>query len=256
MHGDTFDRRGFSQEWLPDERAVVRPDLRHRGPGRLKRDPRPAVPRRRRQPAVHHGQGRDAQRPLPRPLGRPATGSIRWACRSPSGSSTWRSPPTTGRPAGYVGMITANSFMKREFGKKLIEEFFPEVDLTHVIDTSGAYIPGHGTPTVILFGRNRRPVSVTRSAPCWASGASHHARRSSARAGLAVDRRPPGQRPDAERVRQRDGCGAGDIQQASLEYRRRRSGGLKERLDGGSAMKLLLLGSRCSVDRPSRCRLF
>jgi hypothetical protein len=63
-----------------------------------------------------------------------------------------------GRGAGYVGMITANSFMKREFGKKLIEKFFPRVDLTHVIDTSGAYIPGHGTPTVILFGRNRNPV--------------------------------------------------------------------------------------------------
>ena len=46
--------------------------------------------------------------------------------------------------AGYVGLITANSFMKREFGKKLIESFFPTVDLTHVIDTSGAYIPGHG----------------------------------------------------------------------------------------------------------------
>jgi hypothetical protein len=58
---------------------------------------------------------------------------------------------------GYVGMITANSFMKREFGKKLIEEFFPRIDLTHVVDTSGAYIPGHGTPTVILFGRNRSP---------------------------------------------------------------------------------------------------
>jgi len=58
---------------------------------------------------------------------------------------------------GYVGQITANSFMKREFGKKLITEFFPKIDLTHVIDTSGAYIPGHGTPTVILFGRNRRP---------------------------------------------------------------------------------------------------
>lgn len=57
--------------------------------------------------------------------------------------------------AGFVGMITANSFMKREFGKKLIEDFFPTVHLTHVIDTSGAYIPGHGTPTVILFGRNR-----------------------------------------------------------------------------------------------------
>lgn len=59
---------------------------------------------------------------------------------------------------GYVGMITANSFMKREFGKKLIEEFFRKIDLTHVIDTSGAYIPGHGTPTVILFGRSRKPV--------------------------------------------------------------------------------------------------
>ena len=59
--------------------------------------------------------------------------------------------------SGYVGQITANSFMKREFGKKLIQEFFPKIDLTHVIDTSGAYIPGHGTPTVILFGRNRKP---------------------------------------------------------------------------------------------------
>jgi Type I restriction-modification system methyltransferase subunit len=57
---------------------------------------------------------------------------------------------------GYVGQITANSFMKREFGKKLIEDFFArKVDLTHVIDTSGAYIPGHGTPTVILIGKNR-----------------------------------------------------------------------------------------------------
>ncbi len=44
-------------------------------------------------------------------------------------------------------------------GKKLIEQFLPGIDLTHVIDTSGAYIPGHGTPTVLLFGRNRRPVT-------------------------------------------------------------------------------------------------
>ncbi|MFD6752500.1 BREX-2 system adenine-specific DNA-methyltransferase PglX [Micromonospora gifhornensis] len=62
-----------------------------------------------------------------------------------------------GSGAGYTGQITANSFMKREFGKKLIEEYFANgVDITHVIDTSGAYIPGHGTPTVILVGRNRR----------------------------------------------------------------------------------------------------
>jgi Domain of unknown function (DUF7008)/Eco57I restriction-modification methylase len=60
--------------------------------------------------------------------------------------------------AGYTGQITANSFMKREFGKKLIEEYFAhQVNLTQVIDSSGAYIPGHGTPTVILFGRTLFP---------------------------------------------------------------------------------------------------
>ncbi|OOL32422.1 hypothetical protein GQ85_07435 [Rhodococcus rhodochrous] len=58
-------------------------------------------------------------------------------------------------PAGWVGQITSNSFMKREFGSKLIEEFLAYRDLRRVIDTSGAYIPGHGTPTVILVGRNR-----------------------------------------------------------------------------------------------------
>jgi hypothetical protein len=63
------------------------------------------------------------------------------------------------RPAGFVGMIVADSFMKREFGKKLIEEVLPRVDLTHLIDCSGAYIPGHGTPTAILLGRNRGPVA-------------------------------------------------------------------------------------------------
>ncbi|WP_235431934.1 BREX-2 system adenine-specific DNA-methyltransferase PglX [Nocardiopsis sp. RV163] len=57
--------------------------------------------------------------------------------------------------SGFTGQITANSFMKREFGKKIIENLFRnEVRLTYVIDTSGAYIPGHGTPTVILVGRN------------------------------------------------------------------------------------------------------
>lgn len=75
------------------------------------------------------------------------------------------------KSAGYVGQITANSFMKREFGKKMIEDFIGgrntalwqenPVDLTAVIDTSGAYIPGHGTPTVILVGRRRRAVGDT-----------------------------------------------------------------------------------------------
>jgi len=61
-----------------------------------------------------------------------------------------------GLPGAFVGQITANSFMKRAFGKKLITTAFLRCDLTGVIDTSGAYIPGHGTPTAILFGRSRR----------------------------------------------------------------------------------------------------
>ncbi|WP_370666142.1 BREX-2 system adenine-specific DNA-methyltransferase PglX [Streptomyces sp. IBSBF 2507] len=77
------------------------------------------------------------------------------------------------RNGGFTGQITANSFMKREFGATLIQSFFhggpykdpqtrrlrdfPGVELTHVLDTSGAYIPGHGTPTVILAGRNQGP---------------------------------------------------------------------------------------------------
>lgn len=74
-----------------------------------------------------------------------------------------------GRGAGHVGQITSNSFMKREFGKKVIEELFAghhidnPVDLTHVINSAGAWMPGHnhdGTPTVILVGRRRRPVST------------------------------------------------------------------------------------------------
>ncbi|MGW0571946.1 BREX-2 system adenine-specific DNA-methyltransferase PglX [Streptomyces tauricus] len=61
-----------------------------------------------------------------------------------------------GRGCGMVGQITANSFMKREFGTRLIEGYFGHaVELTEVIDTSGAYIPGHGTPTVILVGKQR-----------------------------------------------------------------------------------------------------
>ncbi|KAA9380114.1 BREX-2 system adenine-specific DNA-methyltransferase PglX [Microbispora cellulosiformans] len=59
--------------------------------------------------------------------------------------------------AGFVGQITANSFMKREFGKKLIEDFLTtKVDLKYIIDTSGVHIPGHGIPTAILIGRNNR----------------------------------------------------------------------------------------------------
>ena len=68
------------------------------------------------------------------------------------------------RRMALLGQITANSFMNREFGKKLIEQFFPTVDLTHVIDMSGAAFGTRGfggIPTTILFARNRRPVANT-----------------------------------------------------------------------------------------------
>lgn len=61
------------------------------------------------------------------------------------------------RGGGYVGQITSNSFMKREFGAALIEKVLPKFDLESVINAAGAFIPGHGTPTVLIFGRNRPP---------------------------------------------------------------------------------------------------
>lgn len=66
-----------------------------------------------------------------------------------------------GQPAGWTGQITSNSFMKREFGSKLIEDFLSRQDLRLVADTSGAYIPGHGTPTVVITGRHQRPIGPT-----------------------------------------------------------------------------------------------
>ena len=65
----------------------------------------------------------------------------------------------SGTYAGWVGQITSNSFMKREFGERLIEDFLPRKNLTLVIDSSGAYIPGHGTPTAILVGKHQSPTA-------------------------------------------------------------------------------------------------
>ncbi len=72
--------------------------------------------------------------------------------------------PKIVQKGGFVGAIVGNGFMKREFGTKLIENVLSKQQLTKVVDTSGAYIPGHGTPTVVLFGRrwknpNRLPTS-------------------------------------------------------------------------------------------------
>jgi hypothetical protein len=63
------------------------------------------------------------------------------------------------RPGGQLGFIVSNAFAKREFGKPLIEDFFPTVDLQKVIDCSGLLFPGHGTPTCLVFGANQLPAS-------------------------------------------------------------------------------------------------
>jgi hypothetical protein len=63
------------------------------------------------------------------------------------------------RFGGELGFIVSNAFAKREFGKPLIEVFFPTVDLQKIVDCSGLAFPGHGTPTCIIFGQNQKPTS-------------------------------------------------------------------------------------------------
>jgi hypothetical protein len=93
---------------------------------------------------------------------------------------------------GFVGMINSNAWTKRDYGKTLIEKVLPRLDVQKIIDTSGCYLPGHGTPTLLLFGRNRGPsggdvVAVLgkrgerevpqgdpAEAPVWAEIVAHH----------------------------------------------------------------------------------
>lgn len=96
-----------------------------------------------------------------------------------------------GVEGGFVGLINANSFTKRDFGEALIQKVLPQLDLAKIVDTSGCYLPGHGTPTLLLFGRNRSPgaAQVTAvlgkrgerevpadpaAAPVWTEIVQHH----------------------------------------------------------------------------------
>ncbi|KYF55884.1 hypothetical protein BE04_43100 [Sorangium cellulosum] len=60
-------------------------------------------------------------------------------------------------PSGFVGLINSNAWAKRDYGKTLVEAVLPKLDVHRIIDTAGCYLPGHGTPTLLLFGRNRTP---------------------------------------------------------------------------------------------------
>jgi SAM-dependent methyltransferase len=58
---------------------------------------------------------------------------------------------------GFVGLITANSFVKRQFGKPFIEKVLTQLDLRKVIDASAVVIPGAGIRAILLFGNHRPP---------------------------------------------------------------------------------------------------
>lgn len=60
---------------------------------------------------------------------------------------------------GFIGMINSNSFAKRDFGQDLVQIVLPRYDLHDAIDLQSVSIPGNDTPSLILFGRGRRPVS-------------------------------------------------------------------------------------------------
>lgn len=66
-----------------------------------------------------------------------------------------------GDRAGWVGQITGDGFTNKQFGEPLVTKYLPTKDLRLVVDASGVYVPGHGTPTVILVGRNTNPRATT-----------------------------------------------------------------------------------------------
>ena len=102
MHGDTFDRRGFRQEWLPGSEPWSDPLYALEDPAGLG-----AILNRQYHAVVGNPPYitvKDATlNARYRTAGRPATGSIRSACRSPSGSSTSPSPVTTADRPGSSG---------------------------------------------------------------------------------------------------------------------------------------------------------
>jgi hypothetical protein len=58
-------------------------------------------------------------------------------------------------PDGFVGLIVDNQFLRKDYGKPLIEDVLALRALSLLIDTSFAHIPFHGTPTILIFARNQ-----------------------------------------------------------------------------------------------------
>jgi hypothetical protein len=74
---------------------------------------------------------------------------------------------------GCIGLIESNAFAQRLFGRELIERVLPKYHLDAVVDLGGAYVPGHGTPTLMLFVKNSEPtVSKAKVVACRRSETS------------------------------------------------------------------------------------
>lgn len=56
-----------------------------------------------------------------------------------------------------VVVFSASAVARRVFGRGLVQNVLASWDLTHVIETGGAYIPGQPLPTLILVGRAQEP---------------------------------------------------------------------------------------------------
>ena len=110
----------------------------------------------------------------------------------------------------------------------------PRWTSTHVIDTSGAYIPGHGTPTVILFGGIRPAVAMDRPTVMGIQGEpSTPGDRLGARVAAIV--RQVDQAGAEERIHLGGGCPAEPRSHSHpWSHRRRRGGGAE-----GAAMNRL-----------------
>ena len=119
---------------LPHPRPRPRRPPRHGRPHRLhvlhvrhRGRPPPAdhaggrpLRRRRRQPALHHRQRQGPQPDLPLQVLERLQGHVR---TDGAVHGIVLCPRQEGEHSGWVGQITSNSFMKREFGTRLIEDF-------------------------------------------------------------------------------------------------------------------------------------
>jgi hypothetical protein len=92
---------------------------------------------------------------------------------------------------GELGFIVSNAFAKRDFGKPLVEAFFPSVDLQKVIDCSGLLFPGHGTPTCLVFGRVPNEPTSERFSKAALEGQGHFVRVAAIQPGGGDLRTPP-----------------------------------------------------------------